>query len=232
MENHVFILHEKVPVQRPGLQEIAGTYIPAHQVRQFQPLGFSENLMPISIAIIAVVAVKVASFLFAVQGVVGRVKIQDPFATVPVQAIDAELQKTPFQFFAVATDFVGASEFSVSQFQPVEARSPGQGTASILAPQSIPSQRIGLADGCSEQGISAQIMVIVEILVTQSPTEDSLSDQVLRGMFGEPLVSTILETGSDHPAHSQRVVDHPQQQRAAIVAQVAATEIGHNFSRA
>ncbi len=49
MENHVFILHEKVPVQRPGLQEIAGTYIPAHQVRQFQPLGFSENLMPISI---------------------------------------------------------------------------------------------------------------------------------------------------------------------------------------
>ena len=49
MENHVFILHEKVPVQRPGLQEIAGTYIPAHHVRQFQPLGFSENLMPISI---------------------------------------------------------------------------------------------------------------------------------------------------------------------------------------
>ncbi len=48
MENHVFILHEKVPVQRPGLQEIAGTYIPAHHVRQFQPLGFSENLMPIS----------------------------------------------------------------------------------------------------------------------------------------------------------------------------------------
>jgi hypothetical protein len=169
--------------------------------------------------------VKVASFLFAVQGVVGRVKIQDPFATVPVQAIDAELQKTPFQFFAVATDFVGASEFSVSQFQPVEAPSPGQGTASILAPQSIPSQRIGLADGCSEQGISAQIIVIVEILVTQSPTEDSLSDQVLRGMFGEPLVSTILETGSDHSAHSQRVVDHPQQQRAAIVAQVAATEL-------
>ena len=51
MENHVFILHEKVPVQRPGLQEIAGTYIPAHQVRQFQPLGFSENLMPISISV-------------------------------------------------------------------------------------------------------------------------------------------------------------------------------------
>ena len=51
MENHVFILHEKVPVQRPGLQEIAGTYIPAHQVRQFQPLGFSENLLPISITI-------------------------------------------------------------------------------------------------------------------------------------------------------------------------------------
>jgi len=50
MENHVFILHEKVPVQRPGLQEIAGTYIPAHHVRQFQPLGFSENLMPISIS--------------------------------------------------------------------------------------------------------------------------------------------------------------------------------------
>jgi len=50
MENHVFILHEKVPVQRPGLQEITGTYIPAHQVRQFQPLGFPENLMPISIS--------------------------------------------------------------------------------------------------------------------------------------------------------------------------------------
>ncbi len=32
-------------------EEIAGTYIPAHQVRQFQPLGFSENLMPISISV-------------------------------------------------------------------------------------------------------------------------------------------------------------------------------------
>jgi hypothetical protein len=72
------------------------------------------------------------------------------------------------------------------------------------------AQRIGFAAGHGQQGVAAQLVVIVEVFVAQRQPCDALSQQLLELMIHKARIALILETFSQRTRHSQTMVSLTQ----------------------
>src|SRR5512135_2040939 len=76
--------------------------------------------------------------------------------------------------------------------------SPKRGASSVVARLARLAGGIGLADfDGGQQGVAAQLVVVVEVLVTEGQGVDPLGDQFLGGMFDELGVAMIGAAGGE-----------------------------------
>src|SRR6185312_4992989 len=79
------------------------------------------------------------------------------------------------------------------QLDAVEGALAGQGLAAVGPAAAGATGGIGLADDGSQQGVAAEVVVIVEVLVAQGQGVDPLGDEVLQGVLDQLGVAMVGE---------------------------------------
>ena len=109
----------------------------------------------------------------------------------------------------IVTDLVIARRFKLAQLQPVERRLAGHRRA-ILA------SRLELARQHRHQRIVAQLVVVVEILVTERDPEHPLADQRRDLVLDQVRASLVVKARRKPIDQSDRTIRRAQKQRASI----------------
>jgi len=74
----------------------------------------------------------------------------------------------------------------------------------------VESQGILFARGQSHQGIAAQGVVVVEILVSGGKAQNALGKEFGQRMLDETLIAPVFETGSKTAGQPQRAIELAQ----------------------
>ncbi len=115
------------------------------------------------------------------------------------------------------------------QLDPVQSALARKTGPSVPTSASLGPLGIGLAHDRRQQGVEAQILVVVEVLIPQRQAVDPLRDQVSDAVLDAGLVPVIIETPCQPVEDSRALLDRPQQQRPAIRGDVTAVEICSDF---
>ena len=91
---------------------------------------------------------------------------------------------------------------------------------------------IGLADDGGQQGVAAEVVVVVEVLVAQRQGVDPLGDEVLEGVLDEVGVAMVGEAGGELAEDAGEFLGLAEQQGAAVGGDVAAVESGEDLAGA
>jgi hypothetical protein len=91
---------------------------------------------------------------------------------------------------------------------------------------------IGLADDGGQERITAEVVVVVEVLVAQRQGGDALGDQLLHGVFGEAGVAVVGEAGGELAEDAGESLGLAEQQGAAVGGDGAAVEVGEDVAAA
>ena len=184
------------------------------------------------VAVVLVVAVEEAAELVAVDRVVGGVEVQDDPLGRPGVGLEEEGHEEAFDVVGAADDLLVAAVLvgpDGGQFEAVEGALAGQRLAPVALPLAGLARGVGLADDGGEQGVAAEVVVVVEVLVAQRQGVDPLGDQLLDGVLDEVGVAVVGEAGgelADDPGESLGLAE---QQGAAVGGDVAAVEVGEDF---
>jgi hypothetical protein len=89
---------------------------------------------------------------------------------------------------------------------------------------------VEFADDGGQQGVAAEVVVVVEVLIAQGQAVDPLGDEIGQGMLDEVRVAMVGEAGSELVDDSGELLGLAEQQRAAIGSDVATVEVGEHFS--
>src|SRR4051812_12631077 len=74
----------------------------------------------------------------------------------------------------------------------------------------------------------AELVVVVEVLITQRNADNPLHHQRLDGMLGVGRIAAVLEAGRQTSGQAQHPVRRPQQQYTSIAGDGAAIKGGNN----
>ena len=185
------------------------------------------------VAIVSVVAVKKTSFLVAVQAVVGGVEIEHDALGLAGLGLDVERGQQTVGRAGVENDlFVAAGRAGLGrgQLQAVESALAGAGVAAILgAPLAF---EILFAAEQGQQWVGAQLIVIVEILITERQPVDALGNQLAHAVFDLRGLTMVAEAGGELPHDARALFELAQQQGAAVGGDRAAIETGHHLAAA
>ena len=96
--------------------------------------------------------------------------------------------------------------------------------ALVALPNAGRSQHIRLANQHRQHAISAQVVVVVEIFVTQRNTKHALCDQVAHGVFDTLLNPVIPEALTDTIQQADPLIDLAQQQSTTVRSEPSAVE--------
>jgi hypothetical protein len=94
------------------------------------------------------------------------------------------------------------------KLQTVERGRPSQRLA-LIPRRAVRGQRILLAGTDGQQGIPPQILVIVEIFITQGQPVNALGQQLLEPMFDKQRVARVAKTGGQSTHHAQTAIKLP-----------------------
>jgi hypothetical protein len=89
---------------------------------------------------------------------------------------------------------------------------------------------IGLLHQHRQQGIVPQLLVIVQIFVSQGQTIDSLGHHLLQRVFDQIGIPIIGKAGGKLAQYPDTFSDLPQEQTTAIAADRSAIELGSNLT--
>ena len=115
------------------------------------------------------------------------VQIQNDFAGMLGQAAHSQLQQAVLQGLRPMTDFVAAGLFVIAQFHPVQGAGRGQRFA-LLVGAALLGQRIGLAGRYGQQRVTAQEVMVVDVLLAQGQAVNALGHQLFERMVHEDLM--------------------------------------------
>ena len=87
---------------------------------------------------------------------------------------------------------------------------------------------VGLAGRGGQQGIAAQRRVVVEILVAQGDGLHALRQKFGQRVLDVARVALVAETRRQSRGQPQPLIERAQEKRAAVAAERAAGEIGHD----
>ncbi len=87
-----------------------------------------------------------------------------------------------------------------------------------------------LAREQSQQRVRAQLIVIVEVLITQRQSVDALGDQLAHAVFDLRGLAVIAETVGEFPHDTGALFKLAQQHAAAVGADRAAIETGYHLA--
>src|SRR5512135_1348254 len=152
------------------------------------------------IAIALVIPVEGAAELMAVDRVVGGVEVEhDPRGGLAM-GLEEQRHEQPLHLTSVAGDLLVATVFigpDGGQLEAIEGALTGHGLAAI--PTALPGLTCGvlLADDGGQQGVAAEVVVIIEVLVAQCQAVDPLGDQIPDGVLDEVGVAMVGEAGGE-----------------------------------
>jgi hypothetical protein len=148
------------------------------------------------IAVAVVVTVKEPSFLLAVQGIVGGVKVQDQKPRRLLRRAEKGTYEILLQLVHLSDDlFVSWSlaKEVAGGFQAVECTFARQRLAAISHITSVLAFQILLATKKCQQRIGSKKIMIVEIFIAETQSVDPLRDQFIDAMLDELGVTQICE---------------------------------------
>ena len=181
------------------------------------------------VTVVAVVAVVEAPFLAAVNAVVGRVEIEHDDLALACDGLHALAQQQRFDLAGVRPDLARAAARLVgvlrAELQAVERALAGQRLAFVLREMTLEADHIGASAHRGPQRIEAQLVVIIDVFVSQRDGEDALAQHHGEIMLDEALIARIGEATGKFLAEPLRAIHLAQQQRAAITGEVATGEI-------
>ena len=168
-----------------------------------------------------------AAFLVAVDGIVGGIEIQHDDARFARDGFDALIQQKIADRVRVGLDLAvfAAGLGDGSEFEAVEGAFAGQCLAAVLPVAAGLAERVGVFAGGGEQGIGAELFVVVEVFIAQREPEHPLADHDGQRMLDEAPVAGVAEAAGELVAETEAAVGLAQQQRAAVAREVSAAEI-------
>jgi len=165
--------------------------------------------------------VEEASFLVTVQRVVGRIEVEGDLLGRLAMGVQKQLDEEPLDRRRIMVDLVIAARLRTAQFEPVEGRLAGHRRA-IRAP------RCKLAGQNSQDRIMAKLIVIVEVLVAQSQTENALPDERAHAMLDQVGTTPVREARRKPIDQPDGPIGRSKQQAARIRSDRATVETGHD----
>jgi len=147
------------------------------------------------VAVGPIKAVKISPFLFAMERIIGGIKIQHDLAAFTCNGFDSTLEEQLFDLIGLGLDFVVSLVDGLStQLQTIKHRMSGQRFAFIALQKPIASQRIAFAADQCLQRIASQVVMIIEIFVAQYQSVNPLSDQLDHAVLDIALVPVVDKT--------------------------------------
>ena len=186
-------------------------------------------------AIVSVVAVGKAPFLVAVQPVVGGVEIEHDALGLARLRLNVEIGQQTVHRTRVENDLlVTALRVGVGRgsLEAVESALAGTGVAAVLGSAALLAFEVLFATQQGQQRVGPQLIVIVEILITQHQPVDALGDQFSHAVFDLPGLPMIPEAAGELPQDAGALLGLAQQHAAAVGGDRAAVETGHHLAAA
>ena len=177
------------------------------------------------VAVTAVVAMEEAPFLLAVQRVVGGIQIEDDLVRCLLVRLDEARDEQRLEGRRIVSDLVIArTVLGVGgMFEPVQGRLARQRLAALAPSAELASQR-------SQHRVTAQLVVVVQVLVAERDPHDPLHHQRVHGVFDQLRIAPILEAGRHPFGQPQGAIDLAQQQRARIRADLPTVKIHRHLA--
>ena len=175
--------------------------------------------------------VEEAAFLVAVQRIVRRVDVQHDLRRGRLVRLDEQLQQQRVHRRGVRHDLLVAIRrggFQHRQLQTVQRALAGQRPPAIRRPTAPRAGHVRTLAQQRHQTVAAQLVVIVEILVTQADAHDALLHQRLDIVLHAARRAMIGETASQPLQNAGAILQLPQRQRAAVRRQLLAVERTHH----
>jgi hypothetical protein len=166
------------------------------------------------------------AFLRAVKQMPHRIEVEDDLARVLGQTPRAQLEQTGFDLLWIVRQLVAAGVAVVGEFEAVERGRRRQRRAAIRGTEPVLAERVGVLAGDGQERIAAQLIVIIEVFVTEGERFDALGEQGFEVVLDEAGVALIVEASGQRPGEAEAAIDLAQQQHAAVGGERAAREIG------
>ena len=159
-------------------------------------------------AVFVVERVEEPPFLPAVDGVVGRVEVQDYFSRRLLEGGDEGVDEhspdgIPVPFDPVVPVALGFAHGT--ELKPVERALPRHGSILSLA---------GADD--AEQRVVAPVLVVIEVLIALADSEDPLLEQFLEPECHQFGIAVVDASVSQCPDEAPSPLDLPEEKKAAI----------------
>jgi len=185
-----------------------------------QQMATAEHVQR-QVAIAVVVAVEEPSLLASVQGIVGRVEIENDLLGRTGVRLQEQIDKHAFDRRRVVADLVIARRCRPAQFQPVQCALARQRRA-------IRPPRLKLARQRCHHRVVAQMVVIVQVLVAKRNPEHPLADQGRDLVFDQSRAANVLKALRKPARQVNRNIRQTQQHCSGIGRNPSTVERRHN----
>ena len=166
-----------------------------------------DKKKPIQVAII--IGVEEPSLLITVDRIIGRIKIKDDLVRCSVVRLQKQVDQKSLDRHWIVRDLVITRRLQPAQLESVERRLPS-GRCAILAPC------LEFSGQHRHQRIVAQLVMVVEILITQRDSEYPLTNQGHDLVLDEILTPFVVKAPGKPIHHLDRAIRRAQKQRSRI----------------
>jgi hypothetical protein len=167
--------------------------------------------------------VEEATFLIAVQGIVGRIEVENDLLGRPLVRLEEEVDEQALDRRIVVPDLVVARGLDRCVLEPVQGALAGERRA-------VPALGCELAGENREHRIVAQLVVVDQVLIPERDTEHPLRHHRRDGMFDLRPGAVVDEARCEPPDQMDRPIGRAEQQPASLRGVVAAVERGHHLT--
>lgn len=150
------------------------------------------------------------TLLFAVQGIVGRVQVDDDFPLSTAQTLHPKTQQQRLRPGGIHLHLVITSHARARQFQPVERRRRCHRFAARF---------IGC---CRQEWIVAQRRVVVEIFVTQGQGQHPLGNQRLHRVLNALRIPAVAKAPRKFSGQAHGAIEVAQEQQPTVRSELPA----------
>jgi len=164
-----------------------------------------------------------AAFLVAVQGIVGRIEIEDDLLRRCLVGLEEQSDQQALDRRRVVANLVVARGPGRRVLESVQRALAGERGASRTL-------RLELAGKGRQHRIVPQLVVVDEILVAERNAEHPLRHHPPDAVLNLRLDTIVLKAGRDSGHQADRPVGCAQQQTAGVRGHLAAVESGHHLA--
>jgi hypothetical protein len=185
-----------------------------------QQMSAAEHIKwQITVAI--VVGVEKPALLIAVQGVVGGVEVEGYLLGRFFVRLEKEVDEQALDRGRLVRDLTILRRRVARQFEPVQRGFAGHRRA-------VRTPRCELAGQNRHQRIMAQVVVVVEILISQRKAEYALPDQGGHRVFDISAITRVAKAAGQATNQTDRLVRRSQKKPTGIRRHRPAVEFGHH----